>query len=94
VLYALPEILLLALCGTIVGADDFSEITLWGQEHLSLLRRFLPFRHGIPSHDTLTELVAARVRNCSSSASWPGRKHCAPASRPRSPDTGSRRSRC
>jgi predicted transposase YbfD/YdcC len=59
VLYPLPEILLLVLCGTIAGAGDFSEIALWGQEHLSFLRRFLPFQHGIPSHDTLTEVVAA-----------------------------------
>jgi predicted transposase YbfD/YdcC len=59
VLYPLPEILLLVLCGTIAGADDFSEIALWGQEPLSFLRRFLPFQHGIPSHDRLTEVVAA-----------------------------------
>lgn len=59
VLYPLPEILLLVLCGTIAGADDFTEIGLWGEEHLAFLRRFLPFRHGIPSHDTLTEVIAA-----------------------------------
>lgn len=59
VLYSLPEILLLVLCGTIAGADDFTEIALWGEEHLAFLRRFLPFRHGIPSHDTLTEVIAA-----------------------------------
>lgn len=59
VLYLLPEILLLVLCGTIAGADDVSEIALWGEEHLAFLRRFLPFSHGIPSHDTLTEVIAA-----------------------------------
>jgi predicted transposase YbfD/YdcC len=32
---------------------------LWGNEHLTFLRRFLPYRHGIPSHDTLGAVVAA-----------------------------------
>jgi predicted transposase YbfD/YdcC len=59
VLYPVPEILLLVLCGTIAGGDDFTEIALWGEEHLAFLRRFLPFQHGIPSHDTLTEVIAA-----------------------------------
>src|SRR4051794_24197922 len=59
VLYPLPEILLLLLCGTLAGADDFVEIGLWGDERLAFLRRFLPFRHGVPSHDTLREVVAA-----------------------------------
>jgi hypothetical protein len=51
VLYPLAEILLLLLCATICGADDFVEIELWGEEHLAFLRRFLPFVRGIPSHD-------------------------------------------
>lgn len=59
VLYPLPELLLLLLCGTVAGADDFVELTLWGQEHLAFLRRFLPFARGIPSHDTLCEVIAA-----------------------------------
>jgi predicted transposase YbfD/YdcC len=59
VCYPLPEILLLVLCAVIAGADDFTEIGLWGKEHLAFLRRFLLFQHGIPSHDTLTEVVAA-----------------------------------
>jgi predicted transposase YbfD/YdcC len=59
VLYPLPEILLLLLGATMAGADDFVEIGLWGDEHLAFLRRFLPFRHGVPSHDTLREVVAA-----------------------------------
>ena len=59
VLYPLPEILLLLLSATLVGADDCVEIELWGKEQLAFLRRFLPYRHGIPSHDTLTEVLAA-----------------------------------
>ena len=59
VLDPLPEILLLLLCATLAGADDFVEMELWGNEHLAFLRRFLPCKHGIPSHDTLREVVAA-----------------------------------
>ena len=54
VLYPLPEIMLLLLCATLAGADDFVEISLWGREQLPFLRKFLPFANGIPSHDTLS----------------------------------------
>jgi predicted transposase YbfD/YdcC len=59
VLYPLPEILLLLLSATLAGADDCVEIELWGKEQLAFLRRFLPYRHGIPSHDTLGEVISA-----------------------------------
>jgi predicted transposase YbfD/YdcC len=58
VLYPLPELLLLALAGTIAGADDFVEITLWGQQNQAFLRRFLPYENGIPSHDTMCDVFA------------------------------------
>jgi predicted transposase YbfD/YdcC len=53
VLYPLPEILLLLLCATLAGADDLVEIEVWGNQQLAFLRRFRPYTHGIPSHDTL-----------------------------------------
>lgn len=59
VLYPLPEILLLVLCATLAGMEDFVEITLWGRERLAFLRRFLPYEHGIPSHDALNDLLNA-----------------------------------
>src|SRR3954454_19792546 len=59
VLYPLPEIILLLLCATLAGADDFVEMTLWGERHLAFLRRLRPFVHGIPSHDTLGEVIRA-----------------------------------
>jgi predicted transposase YbfD/YdcC len=58
VLYPLPEILLLLLCATLAGADDFVEVELWGEENLAFLRRFLPYARGVPSHDVLGDLVA------------------------------------
>ena len=53
ILYPLEEILLLVLCGVISGADGWVSIALYGQKKLELLRRFLPFENGTPSHDQL-----------------------------------------
>ena len=57
VVYPLTEILLLVLCGTIAGAETFVEIERWGAGKLGFLRRFLPFAHGIPAHDTLNDVM-------------------------------------
>ncbi len=59
VVYPLTEILLLVLCGTMAGADTFVEIERWGTGKLDFLRRFLPFAHGIPAHDTLNDVMNA-----------------------------------
>ena len=57
VLYPLPEILLLVLCATLSGMEDFVEIRLWGEQRLDFLRRFLPYERGIPAHDTLNDVI-------------------------------------
>lgn len=57
VAYRLPEVLLLAVCGTIAGGDDFDEIVEWGEDNLEFLRRFLPYHHGIPGSRWLRVLV-------------------------------------
>ncbi|MBM3556388.1 MAG: ISAs1 family transposase [Alphaproteobacteria bacterium] len=59
VLYPLPEILLLVLCATLSGMEDFVEIRLWGDQRLDFLRRFLPYERGLPAHDTLNDVVNA-----------------------------------
>jgi predicted transposase YbfD/YdcC len=55
-LYPVEEILLLAICGAISGADDFVSIAEFGASKLGWLRGLLPFEHGAPSHDTLTRV--------------------------------------
>lgn len=57
VIYPLPEILLLVLCATLSGMEDFTEARLWGDERLDFLRRFLPYERGLPSHDTLNDVI-------------------------------------
>lgn len=59
VLYPLPKILLLVLCATLSGMEDFVEIRLWGDLRLEFLRRFLPYARGTPAHDTLNDVVKA-----------------------------------
>lgn len=59
VLYPLAEVMLLVLCATLSGAEDFVEIRFWGREKLSFLRTMLPFKRGIPSHDTLNDVINA-----------------------------------
>lgn len=59
VLYPLREILLLVLCATLSGMEDFVEIRLWGGQRLAFLRRFLPYARGIPAHDTLNDVINA-----------------------------------
>ena len=57
--YPLAEIMLLVLCATLAGADGFVDIRLWGKTKLDFLRRLLPFKKGIPSHDTLNDVMNA-----------------------------------
>lgn len=52
-LYPIEEILLLAICGAISGANDFVALEEFGESKLDWLQGFLPFERGIPSHDTL-----------------------------------------
>ena len=59
VMYPLPEILLVVLCGTMAGAEDFADIERWAKRKLDFLRRFLTFERGIPSHDTLNDVMNA-----------------------------------
>jgi len=59
VIYPLREILLLVLCATLSGMDDFVEIRLWGEQRLDFLRRFLPYERGLPAHDTLNDVINA-----------------------------------
>jgi len=63
VIYPLPEILLIVLCGVMAGADDFAEIERWATRKLGFLRALLPFARGVPSHDTLNDVMNALPAN-------------------------------
>ena len=52
----LHEILMIALCALLCGAEDCSDMALFGRTKQTFLRRFLRLRHGIPSHDTFSRV--------------------------------------
>ena len=51
-LHLLNDIVVIAICATIAGAQDWQEIVTFGHKRLDWLKRFLKLPHGIPSHDT------------------------------------------
>jgi hypothetical protein len=55
----LPEVLLLVLCATLAGAEDFVEVVRWGRTKIVFPRRFLPYARGVPRHDTLCDVISA-----------------------------------
>lgn len=57
VVYPLPEMLFLVICGTVAACDDYEEIVCWGLENVAHLRKVLPFYHGIPSATWLRRFV-------------------------------------
>ena len=55
----LSEMLMVALCAILCGADNWVAIQVWGEEKLGWLRRHTPLPSGIPSHDTFGRVFAA-----------------------------------
>src|SRR5260370_42173047 len=52
------ELVVVALCGTIAGADSWADIERFGNLRLSWLRPFLKVPDGIASHDTFGRAFA------------------------------------
>jgi predicted transposase YbfD/YdcC len=51
-LHLLQDIIVIALCAVIAGAQDWQEIETFGRKRRDWLNRFLKLPNGIPSHDT------------------------------------------
>ncbi|QDS97127.1 ISAs1 family transposase [Adhaeretor mobilis] len=51
--HRLSDIVAIALCGAICGADSWADVERFGNEKIDWFRTWLPLEHGIPSHDTL-----------------------------------------
>lgn len=56
--HRLLDIIVIAICGAICGADDWVAIEQFGESKRAWLERFLPLEHGIPSHDTFGRLFS------------------------------------
>ena len=57
-LYPLNEILFLCICAIVSGFEDWDGIADFGESKLDWLRKYLPYKHGIPSHDTINRVVS------------------------------------
>jgi predicted transposase YbfD/YdcC len=55
----LLDIVILALCAVMSGAEGWDDIEAWGCEREAWLRRFLRLRNGIPGHDTIRRVFEA-----------------------------------
>jgi predicted transposase YbfD/YdcC len=53
------DILVIAISGVICGANDWVAVETFGKAKEPWLRTFLELPHGIPSHDTFTDVFAA-----------------------------------
>lgn len=51
-LHHLQDIIAIALCAVIAGAQDWQEVETFGRKRKDWLGRFLTLTNGIPSHDT------------------------------------------
>lgn len=51
--HLLMDILFLAVCATIAGADGPSDIAEFGKQQIQWLRKYIALANGIPSHDTI-----------------------------------------
>ena len=67
-LHSLTDILTLCICAIVSGAEGWQAIVDFGREKLDWLRRFVPLKNGIPSHDCLgyvfARLSPEKFRTC------------------------------
>jgi predicted transposase YbfD/YdcC len=57
--HKLQDIVVIAVCATICGAEHWTHIETFGKVHEAWFRTFLGLPHGIPSHDTFGRVFAA-----------------------------------
>jgi predicted transposase YbfD/YdcC len=57
-LHKLIDIVTIAVCAVICGADSWVEIEIYGKSKHEWLKQFLELPNGIPSHDTIARVFA------------------------------------
>jgi predicted transposase YbfD/YdcC len=57
-LHKLLDIVVIAICAVIAGADNWEDIAEFGQAKVDWFKRFLELPNGIPSHDTFNRVFA------------------------------------
>jgi len=56
--HLLSDIVVIAICAAICGADSWVDVELFGKSKYQWLKQFLKLPHGIPSHDTFGRVFA------------------------------------
>ena len=56
--HKLIDILVIAICAIIAGADNWEDVEEFGKTRLAWFQTFLELPNGIPSHDTFTRVFA------------------------------------
>jgi predicted transposase YbfD/YdcC len=56
--HLLIDIISIAICGVLAGANDWQQVATFAQEREAWLRTFLQLPNGVPSHDTLERVFA------------------------------------
>lgn len=59
VTYPLINIVTIAICAVVAGADDFVSMASWAQQKRDWLAQFLDLSSGIPSHDRFNAVLAS-----------------------------------
>ena len=57
-LYPLNELLFATLCGVICGAEGWDDLELFCKSKLDFLKKYLPFKNGVSSHDTFSRVFS------------------------------------
>jgi predicted transposase YbfD/YdcC len=57
--HRLSDMVAIALCATICGADSWADVERFGNAKLDWFETFLHLEHGIPSHDTFGRVFAS-----------------------------------
>jgi len=58
-LHSLPNIVFIAVCAMLAGANDFVGMEKFGKSKRDWLAKFLDLSNGIPAHDTFGRVIAA-----------------------------------
>lgn len=56
VLYGLGDVLFIAVCATIAGAQHWTDMEVFARERRDWLKKFIPIQEDTPSHDTFSRI--------------------------------------
>lgn len=57
--HELIEIIFLVISAVVSGCNDWETIAVFGESQLKWLRKYYPYKQGIPSHDTINRVFSA-----------------------------------